>query len=274
MFTREDKAKAALIVGPPELHEAATRAALERGLHVFVEKPPAPTLAATRDLRDLSRKADRICMVGFMKRCGRAYRMARERAAREDFGGVEHLFLRYSHGATMDNAHMLHAFMTVHAFDLMRSFMGDARRIHTATNLRHGACNLSLQYETAEGTLGTLIADTGLPGVLERLEITGRGAFLVVDNVARLEIYPRSPNPWAPPMAETHAPNFALQTIDNLSLELQGYTGEIRAFVHAVKTGDPSGGATIDDAVAAMTLVEAVARQPNGTTEFNAPLTT
>src|SRR6266851_4881624 len=43
---------AVLVCAPPAIHEQVTLAALERGLHVFLEKPPSMTAAGARRLVD------------------------------------------------------------------------------------------------------------------------------------------------------------------------------------------------------------------------------
>ncbi len=70
---------------------------------------------------------------------------------------------------------------------------------------------------------------------------------VVVDDVATLEYYPRVDTIWKPLPREVHRPNMALQTPENSSLYLQGYAGEIAAFIEAVRTPPPV--ASIEDGV-------------------------
>ena len=59
---------AVVVSTPPNLHAEPTLAALERGLHVFVEKPLALTRADVERMMTASAKTDRIVMVGYNAR--------------------------------------------------------------------------------------------------------------------------------------------------------------------------------------------------------------
>jgi predicted dehydrogenase len=54
---------AVLVATPPAIHHEQTRAALERGLHVLLEKPMAVSSADARDLDALSRQKGRVLLV-------------------------------------------------------------------------------------------------------------------------------------------------------------------------------------------------------------------
>lgn len=64
----EPEIDAVAIVTHRHATAALVREALQRGKHVFSEKPMAMTLAVARDLVALARQYDRIYAVGFMKR--------------------------------------------------------------------------------------------------------------------------------------------------------------------------------------------------------------
>ena len=59
---------AVVVSTPPNAHTEPTLAALERGLHVFVEKPLALTSADAQSLVAAAAKTDRIVMVGYNAR--------------------------------------------------------------------------------------------------------------------------------------------------------------------------------------------------------------
>ena len=52
---------------PIHLHAPLTIECLERGLHVLVEKPPAPTLADAQRMAEAARRTGRLCGVGFQQ---------------------------------------------------------------------------------------------------------------------------------------------------------------------------------------------------------------
>ncbi len=270
LLDEERDLDAVLISGPPKLHHEAAIAAMESGLHVYCEKPPAEDLAGTEEMLEVSRSTGRICMVGFMKRFAQKYAMAKEISAREEFGRPTHLLLRYSFKTGGGRLRGFLAGMASHAFDLARHFMGDFRRIHALWSDPDQGIILTLSVEFASGATGVIVMSSVAPGVVERLELTGEGAMVVVDDVATLEYYPRVDTVWKPLPREVHRPNMALQTPENSSLYLQGYAGEIAAFIEAVSADTPPPVATIEDGVEMMRIVELLSGGESGTFEVNA----
>ena len=62
------KLDAVVISSPAQTHAEVTLATLERGLHVFVEKPMCITLADADRIIDAREAAERVVQVGYMKR--------------------------------------------------------------------------------------------------------------------------------------------------------------------------------------------------------------
>ncbi len=269
LLEEEPDLDAVLISGPAKLHHAAAVAAMELGLHVYCEKPPAEDLAAAQEMLEVSRRTGRICMVGFMKRFAQKYAMAKEIGEREEFGRPTHLFLRYSF-KTGGRLRGFLAGMGSHAFDLARHFMGDWRRVHALWGDPDQGTILTLSVEFVSGATGVIVMSSVAPGVVERLELTGEGAMVVVDDVATLEYYPRVDTVWKPLPKEVHRPNMALQTPENSSLYLQGYAGEVAAFIEAVRTGTQPPVATIEDGVEMMRIVELLSGGESGSFEVKA----
>jgi predicted dehydrogenase len=54
-----------VIATPPHLHEPMAEAALERGYHIYVEKPPVVTMAGLERLEELRSRSGLLCQVGF-----------------------------------------------------------------------------------------------------------------------------------------------------------------------------------------------------------------
>jgi predicted dehydrogenase len=65
---------AVVISTPPNTHAEPTLAALERGMHVFVEKPLAVTSADAQRMATAAADTDRVVMVGYNARCMRSWR--------------------------------------------------------------------------------------------------------------------------------------------------------------------------------------------------------
>lgn len=254
---------AVFISGTAEMHHDFSIDCMERGLHVYVEKPPARTLAGTIEMQQVSQQTGKYLVVGFMKRFGQKYQQAHEIMKSDDFGRASHFHIRYSHGMRADLKTCLLTMIT-HPIDLMRHFMGDITRVSVEMGNIAGTSNLNLQVMFTSGATGSLISHNTLPGVMERVEISGDGTFLVVDEVSRLQYYPRNEKIWTPPAQMVYQPNMALQTIDNNSLLAQGYIGEVQSFIEAVKNQIPPQIATIDDGVEAMRIVDLIEKNGNG----------
>ncbi|WP_134671507.1 Gfo/Idh/MocA family protein [Halorussus marinus] len=72
----------AVLVGTPHtLHYEQVTAAMDRGLHVFCDKPLATDLDDARELADRAESSDRVLMVGYQRHLNPAFIRARERWA-------------------------------------------------------------------------------------------------------------------------------------------------------------------------------------------------
>jgi predicted dehydrogenase len=75
-----------LIGTPPDSHHSLCRLALERGAHVFCEKPFMPSLEQADDVLALAKRQGRLLAVNNQYRFMSVYRRTRERLAAGDFG--------------------------------------------------------------------------------------------------------------------------------------------------------------------------------------------
>lgn len=124
---------AVAITSPSYLHTAQIAAALERGLHVFAEKPLGTTVEECRIAEAAVEKhPDRVFMLGFMRRYDSSYAYAKKMLDQGRIGRPI-LFRGYSQdpesaikGAIAYAGHSGGQFidMAVHDIDLARWFMG------------------------------------------------------------------------------------------------------------------------------------------------------
>lgn len=258
------------VVGPPALHHSVGLDVLAAGRHLFVEKPPALTCRDACELADAAN--GRQVMVGFQKRYARAYQLAMQAATSSEFGRPSMLRLNYSHVRTAPLLEHL-AFMSIHALDLARFFMGDvvAGTVHVSE--RDGQHVIALTLEHSAGSVSMLSLSALEPRLQETLELAGESTLLRVRDLVELTVERAAPN-WAdadgttPAMMTSWRPDFTIPTDYNNSLVLQGYAGEMVELADAVLSGRPVEG-NIDDAVQAMRLVDAVARAPLGFSTLN-----
>jgi UDP-N-acetylglucosamine 3-dehydrogenase len=94
MLEREEL-DAVLVSTPHHAHAEPAIAALERGLHVMVEKPMALTTEDAVSMVAASRKHNRILMVGHNCRCSGLWRTARDRLASGSIGRIRQLSVTY-----------------------------------------------------------------------------------------------------------------------------------------------------------------------------------
>jgi predicted dehydrogenase len=253
------------IVGPPEVHRIIGLDVLASGRHLFIEKPPAMTYDKARQLADAA--GDRQVMVGFQKRYARAYRIARQLMDGEEFGAPSMLRINYSHVRTAPLVEHL-AFMSIHALDLARFFLGDVAdgSVHLAE--RGGQHVVALILEHASGSVSMLSLSALEPRLQETVELAGESTLIRVRDLCELVIERAAPD-WEDcyqtdqAMAMSWRPDFTIPTDDNNSLVLQGYAGEMIELASAIREGLPVTG-NIHDALAAMRLVDAIGRAPLG----------
>ncbi|MEI8315473.1 MAG: Gfo/Idh/MocA family oxidoreductase [Verrucomicrobiota bacterium] len=268
------------VVGPPAMHYEVGRQVLERGLPLFVEKPPAPTLAQTQELADLAHRHGTFFMAGFMKRFGMTYRKAQELMTSGQFVPAAARF-QYGHWAMSDLRSMLLG-MCSHPLDLALTFFGPATSVSSALYRdERQAISLAVTLRFASGRWAQLMLDAAQPRIQERVEISGtmdgNNALLVMDNVDRLELHQQKHNgiDLLAPSLDTINPQFDLADIqvwrpDNGLPNMaqtrhfnQGFAGEVREFIDAIIEKRPAvPGAA--ESLAVMRLIETIAANPDG----------
>jgi hypothetical protein len=72
----EEAPDAAMVVGPPQMHEEVGIAVLAHGCHLFVEKPSSPTIEGAGRLMDAAARARKVGQVGHMMRHADPIRIA------------------------------------------------------------------------------------------------------------------------------------------------------------------------------------------------------
>ena len=121
-----DVSDAVIVVVPTSQHFAVASAAIERGKHVFIEKPITATLEEADALLDLAKKRGVIVQIGHIERFNRAVRAALPHVKRPRFIDSERLAPFSPRGS--DVAVVLD--LMIHDIDLLLTLVGaDAREI-------------------------------------------------------------------------------------------------------------------------------------------------
>ena len=119
-----DASDAAVIVVPTSAHYAVASAAIERGKHVFIEKPITTTLEEADALLELARQKGVMIQIGHIERFNRAVRAALPHVKRPRFIDSERLAPFSPRGS--DVAVVLD--LMIHDIDLLLTLVGSEAR--------------------------------------------------------------------------------------------------------------------------------------------------
>lgn len=246
---------AVFVTLPNVYHSAIVLEALERGLHVFAEKPMATTLADGRRIRARVKTGRQVYQMGFNRRWSPAYRYLHEQITRG--------FVPYSGNVKINDGDMLTpswytnvaisgGFMydtAVHLFDMIAWLVGP---VETVAALGRKSCYpdyddvaLLLRCAGDRPIAMTTCGHASWAAPQERVELYGDHALLVSEDHDRVRHTTREQ-----PQAEwRHFPTPDMVT-------LWGYVDEDRAFVDACLGVAPPP-VTVDDAFHSLAVLDA-----------------
>jgi predicted dehydrogenase len=175
-----DRCDAVTVVVPTPAHHAVTRAALDRGKHVLVEKPIASTLEEADDLLDAARRAGVIMQTGHVERFNRAVRAALPYIDEPRFIESDRLAPFNPRGS--DVAVVLD--LMIHDIDLVRSLVGGHVRELAAVGV--GVLTPSIDIANARltfehGSIANITASRVSRERMRKLRIFQRSGYLSLD---------------------------------------------------------------------------------------------
>ena len=196
---------AVVIVGPTHTHRAHVIAAAKRNRPIFCEKPPALTLAETREMKEAVEKAGVFFQMGFMRRFDAGYAAAKRRLEAGEIGTAV-LFKSTSrdpHRTTLEYANPRSSGgmlldMGIHDFDLARFFMGEAKSVQTmAGTLAYPELktvgdidNAVVSLEFEDGRLGMVdLSRNGIYGYDISTELLGTAGTLRIGYLRETPVY-------------------------------------------------------------------------------------
>ncbi len=242
---------AVVVVVPPDAFAPIIRRAIERGLHVFAEKPGAATPAEAAQIAEAARERRVVAMVGYMKRFGTAFVRARELSRSADFGPLTIASFKWSMGPMSDEHGSIDSWLfenPIHHIDLARFYCGELHDWH-AQRASNAAEEFALAVGARTASGGVVSMQLSTTGSWEqhneRVELQGLGASVVVDNVDTC-----ISRPVAQP-EHVWRPNYTVPSPETSSASTCGFLPELHAFASAIETGN---GVSSDFASAAMTL--------------------
>jgi predicted dehydrogenase len=187
-----------VIVTPPKARVELVREAAIRGIHCFIEKPPAKNLDMAKQISDILNEANVINSVGFMFRYSKAVAKCRELLNGRNISIVRSAMLdglalrenwpswffnkNISGGPIFDQA--------IHIFDLSRYLIGDVLQVtgfqgnqvkqQTDTFTIEDSFSLALRYQNG-GPLQTHNHSWVYPGFMCQLEFISDSMHLILD---------------------------------------------------------------------------------------------
>ncbi|MEA3406778.1 MAG: Gfo/Idh/MocA family oxidoreductase [Chloroflexota bacterium] len=239
----------------PELADESLRA----GFHTWIGTPPCTSSDDITTFTNACLPHHKYLMANFKKMFMPAYIKAASIIQDPDFGGVSTFSMRYPLSLPTaedrdDDVAMAPFLEFVHPYSLLLRLFGECEGFTYMRSTLTGGVVMNIRYSS--GLVGTLHLTGGqsLTSPLERLEIVGNDANLVVENGIRLLYYRPGgrrggteeesarqesfigPDDAAPIIWE---PEFSLGRLYNKQLFLQGYVGSITHFAQRILQGEP-----------------------------------
>ncbi len=259
-----------MAVGPAQ-HLEFGKKALDRGLSVFMEKPPSGTAEGARELRAASKRSGKPLLVGFMKRYSVGNKIAHNIIKSGRFGPVLGLTGYYmtAPGYFTGNVDYTGFFLhhCVHYMDLVSFFVSPVRTISARkVEKTPGRVLFHVGFEFECGAIGNIAMGTiqsrGTP--VERIELMSDHQRLEVDDVIEVRWNRNPPFKVDDPNATladdvdtlTWKPNFTAAANE----DPKGYYSLLADVVPALG-GASTAAPTIHDGVVAMEWLEVLRRE-------------
>lgn len=261
-----DGVDAVIVAASTDAHAGLVRAAVDRGLPTFCEKPLALDLDATRDLVDHVERKDGVVQVGFQRRFDPGYRDAKRAL---DSGALGTLYLvrliAHDHEPPPDEyipvSGGLFRDSSIHDFDALRWFTGaEAVDVHAVGAVR--GFDIFARYDDVDTAVATIRMSDGSLACLSqtrhdargydiRMEAVGSADSLAVGLGARTPI--RSSEPDAGAMFPGPAWQGFLERFET------AYRAEVEAFLRLAR-GEVENPCTARDGLEAMRISVAATR--------------
>ena len=256
MWEQEDL-EALIISMRPDPRQSLVREALEAGYHVFVPKPPSPSLADAVELAETADQTGKTLMINFQRRFSLGVSRAKEIMAQESFGELTQLFCSFCSG-TYPTVQWYLLDFAIHHFDLAQYIAGPAKEIAVFHNEVGGQGSFAVAVEFENGAVGNLQLNSQRlwQRNYDRIEITGQGEYIVLDGLWEIAHYADSQN--------VFTDNYS----DQRNGELTGDGHSLTEFVNAIREHrEPI--ASINDCLKSMRLYEAVLERRKGVITLN-----
>jgi phthalate 4,5-cis-dihydrodiol dehydrogenase len=235
---------AVVMACPPSIHRDVAHAAMKRGLHVFVEKPPCLTTPELQDLVAVARKQKVTTGVGLNFRFASGVQRFCEVVGNDLFGDLVHL--QIVHAANKPRAQMwdtnspTRSFMlaqAIHSVDLAITLGGEVDKVETSVREGDKASLIQIDIRFKGGTTGSLLTGSAFPAFsFEMRGVGSRGHMVRLDNFWDLTLL--SEGRQSPLIGDGKRWREAWHPspLDS-GYSRSGYLGELQAFFDAIRQG-------------------------------------
>lgn len=180
-----------LVISFPNSHDQYNIAkdCMQSGIHVFSERPVCYSIEEANELVEIQRRTGRYTMARLNRRFAPAYNMAREIIDRPEFGRVAMYFAKFQAPEYESERYFIHKHI-IHHLDIARYFLGELNITHVdAVRLSDRQIGFNISVASIDGAIGVIqsgsLQSYGYP--MERIEITGDGRNVIIDNIRYLE---------------------------------------------------------------------------------------
>ena len=264
-----------IAVGPDQ-HPSLVTETLRYGLPVFVEKPPAWSAMQAKAMQHSSEEMRVPVLVGFNKRFGPNYRALFQMGKLAGVGRPIAMCLRVTCGRYDTDEALLIDF-GIHYIDLIRHVLGEIAFVYALrVQVEDGASAFAITFQTLKGSHAQLFLSSldSWENPSERIFVQWNRYAAEINNLSEI-VYRRLARNVGEGWTEEFIKNVNQQWQANMSypslatssIFMSGYLGEVSQFVRIMKT-QISLPPTLHDAVAALTLIEAIMQS----LETNAPI--
>lgn len=255
---------AIVAAGPPALHVEVAERALERDIHLFVEKPAAAEAGPVRELARRAQRSAAVTLVGHNFRHSAAWSVVTSLAADPAFGRPTLLDLTYlasgPRGPRWGLGSGLRSFLLTHAthpVDLAVSLFGAP--VDVAARIQPIADDgliLTAQLGFAQGGVATIVVGTAAPSLKLSATLVGDASQAI--EMHGLHRVTSTLSAAVDTGAFRASTEWRVRTLDSGSATA-GYHSELAAFRSAIAGGAPAA-PSLADAVAIYETLEAIER--------------
>jgi virulence factor len=221
----ESGIEAAIVATPKPTHFDIVIPLLEKGIHVFCEKPMAMSIPQAEEMIACAKKNDRKLVIGFNRRYAPVYDWAKQEfedgspdvcVAFKNRPGTEYR-------ATMENA--------IHMVDLLRFFCGECTEVTAYAKYKdpdyEDWAGAVMRFES--GTMGFLLGNRTCGQWMERVELYGGGKTVTVNCPDEITVVDQE---------QEHTRKLTPLNSGWATLEEKmGFRQEVEDFIDAVSTG-------------------------------------